>query len=159
MFSMNLRVPLKFLHPFIAGLFLFLGISMPTMANQTSLDLTQYKGKVIYVDFWASWCGPCQKSFPAMNSMREQYNDDDLVMLAINVDNDKSAAAQFLQKHPAKFDVIYDPDGVIAEQFQVEAMPSTYIFDQSGKAKYLHKGFRAGDKAKLKEYINQLLQP
>jgi thiol-disulfide isomerase/thioredoxin len=159
MFSMKNPAPLKLFTGLITGLIIALNLSMPVVAKQTTLDLSQYEGKVLYVDFWASWCGPCHKSFPAMNSIREQYQDDDVAILAINLDSDKTAAIEFLQQHPANFDVIYDPEGTIAQQFQVEAMPSTYIFDRTGKAKYLHKGFRSGDEATLKKYINQLLQP
>ena len=122
-----------------------------------TLDLSEYHGKVVYVDFWASWCGPCRKSFPAMNRLTEKYSDNDFILIAVNEDNDPNEADKFLKNYPANFKVIYDPQGDIAKQFQVQAMPSTYIFNKEGVAKYLHKGFRQKDIEVLQQHIESLL--
>lgn len=156
---MSQKYSSKLLNCALFFLTLLLQSPSPSFANPKNLDLSQYEGKVIYVDFWASWCGPCRKSFPWMNQLQSQYKDEEVVILAINVDSDPAEAQKFLQQNPAHFKVLYDPKGEIAEQFQVEAMPSTYLFNRDGVVKYLHRGFRKGDEEKLQSYINQLLKP
>lgn len=111
-------------------------------ANEVPLfDINEYQGKIVYLDFWASWCIPCRKSFPWMNKMHQQYSSDELVIIAVNLDKKKSLADDFLQENPAKFKVIYDPKGQLAKHFHIKGMPSSIIFDRNGKPVVAHTGF------------------
>lgn len=111
-------------------------------AGDTDLDVKDYRGKVVVLDFWASWCVPCLRSFPWMNAMQSKYGEDGLVFIAVNVDRDGDDAAAFLRKNPANFEIRYDPDGKLAEQFEVLAMPSSYVFGRDGQAIARHLGFK-----------------
>jgi len=103
--------------------------------------MEQHKGKVVYVDFWASWCVPCRKSFPWMNAMQAKHQQDGLVVLSINLDAQAALAEKFLQQTPANFAIIYDVKGKLAKKFKLKGMPSSYLFDRQGKLISAHSGF------------------
>jgi len=119
--------------------------------------IASHKGKIIYLDFWASWCGPCRKSFPWMNDMQEKYLKQGLVIISVNVDNNKALADEFLAEVPASFNVVYDPKGKVARKFKLKGMPSSYIFDRSGKVVSTHVGFTESKIKKYEEELNILL--
>ena len=119
--------------------------------------IASHKGKVIYLDFWASWCGPCRKSFPWMNNMQEKYQQQGLVIISVNVDNSKALADEFLAEVPANFNVFYDPKGKVARKFKLKGMPSSYIIDRSGKMVSAHVGFTESKKMKYEEELKTLL--
>ena len=106
-----------------------------------ALDLAQYKGKVVYLDFWASWCGPCRKSFPWMNAMERKYAAQGLVVVSVNVDEKRADADAFLKAVPADFPVIFDTQGTLAAQYQLIGMPSSFIIGRDGKLLKSHQGF------------------
>ena len=106
-----------------------------------ALDLAEYRGKVVIVDFWASWCVPCRQSFPWFNAMYDEYTDDGLVILGVNTKDDDAEAQQFLEEFPAKFEIFYDPEGQLAQEFGVVAMPSSYVFSRDGELDTRHLGF------------------
>ena len=110
--------------------------------------------EVVWVDFWASWCTPCRRSFPWMNAMQDKYGDDGLVIIGVNVDSDPAEAASFLASYPPDFEIRYDPDGELATEFGVVAMPSSYVFDRDGELVERHLGF----KVKLQDEYETLLR-
>lgn len=126
-------------------------------AEVPSLDLDQYRGQVVYVDFWASWCGPCRASFPFLNRMHEQYRDAGLTIIGINVDDKRTDADSFLSKIPANFQIIYDHDGVLARRLGVSAMPHSFLYGRDGELIQQHKGFRKEDPAPLEQAIKTAL--
>ena len=117
------------------------------------LDLASHKGKVVYLDFWASWCKPCRESFPWMNGLLSKYPADKFTVITINLDAETSEMQRFLDKIPAKFDIYQDASGSIAEKFQLEAMPTSYLIDADGKEVSRHIGFYT---SKIKEYEREL---
>lgn len=122
---------------------------------QVSLD--QHKGKLIYLDFWASWCSPCLKSFPFMNELQEQYRDDGLVVIAVNLDKDNQDALDFLKGTPVSFFVGQDTLGKLATDYDVKIMPSTYLIGRDGQIKEVHHGFKSSDKDRIKQLITSHL--
>ena len=113
--------------------------SLPGRTGTVSLD--SLKGRLVYVDFWASWCEPCRRSFPWLNTLRERYADRGLTIVAINLDKDRRAADAFLEKFPASFLVAYDPTGKTAEAYRVSAMPSSFLIGPTGTLLSSHAGF------------------
>jgi len=120
--------------------------------------LSDYRGKVIYLDFWASWCAPCRDSFPWMNAMQEKYASQGLEVIAINLDKERTKAKHFLEALPAGFTVAYDPEGAVAEHYQVSVMPSSYLIGRDGTVVGRHRGFHSRDEAKLEQKLIELLQ-
>lgn len=125
--------------------------------NNGEISLEQYKGKVVYVDFWASWCVPCKHSFPWMNDIQKRYGDKGFKVIAINLDKDKKDAHTFLTMHPADFTIAYDPEGVAAEAYRVKVMPTAYLIDRKGNLVKSHKGFKIEQSGEMEEAIRNLL--
>lgn len=137
---------------------LLLSLSIPaTSGPADKLDMTQYKGKVVYVDFWASWCIPCKKSFPWMNAMHQKYQRLGLEIVAVNLDENPADADKFLAAHPAKFTIIRDPKGKLAQQYKVQGMPTALIFSADGKLVDQHIGFNPKDSQKSERLLRKLL--
>lgn len=122
-----------------------------------SVDLKQLRGHVVLVDFWASWCGPCHESFPWMNQMYEQYKDEGLRVIAINVDSDTRQAKAFLKRVPAYFTVAFDPDGKTPDAYGVMGMPSSYLVGPDGRIRARHIGFHKNRTADYEASIRKLL--
>jgi thiol-disulfide isomerase/thioredoxin len=120
-------------------------------------DLQNYKGQVIYVDFWASWCGPCAKSFPFLNEMHEQLKGQGLQIVGVNLDENADDAKTFLAKYPASFTVVADVSKQCAKDFEVKAMPSSYLIDRKGVVHHVHLGFKPGEAKELKLLVEKLL--
>jgi thiol-disulfide isomerase/thioredoxin len=123
------------------------------------VDLAALRGKVVYLDFWASWCGPCRQSFPWMNELQRKLGGDDFVVLAVNLDQERADADRFLSAVPADFRIAYDPDGVLPERYQVRGMPTSVLLDRDGKVVFTHEGFRLKDREMLETRIRAALAP
>jgi len=128
--------------------------SLSQSENTLKQALAKHKGQVIYLDFWASWCGPCRKSFPWMNKISTKYQEQGFVVISVNLDADKTLAQDFLSKNTANFSVIYDPQGDIAQRLNIQGMPSSLIIDRQGKIQQAHTGFFT---KKIKLYEAQLM--
>ncbi len=125
--------------------------------EQLDALITQHRGDVIYVDFWASWCGPCRKSFPWMNKIQNEHEASGFNVISINVDAEHDLAEVFLKENPASFEVIYDPKGELAHFFKIQGMPSSLMISKKGKIKYTHSGFFTKNIQKYEQEIQQLL--
>jgi peroxiredoxin len=128
----------------------------PLGENKTK-DLQQYKGQVVYVDFWASWCIPCAHSFPFLNELHQEFKDKGLQIIGINMDENTEDAKDFLAKTPAKFTIVSDASTQCAKDFDVKAMPSSYLIDRKGIVHHIHQGFRSEDIKKLRALVEHLV--
>lgn len=125
---------------------------------EPALNLQQYRGQVVYVDFWASWCPPCLKSFPFMNEMHREFEGKGLQVIAVNLDEQAEDAHGFLQTYAADFAVAFDnASRDCARAFDVKAMPSSYLIDRKGIIRHVHLGFKADETGQLRSLIEQLL--
>lgn len=105
------------------------------------VSLADYRGKHVYLDFWASWCAPCKRSFPWMSDLQERYGRSGLVVVAINVDAVRADAERFLAASPAGFTIAFDPAGAVARQYAIKGMPSSVLIGPAGQVLYVHEGF------------------
>lgn len=126
-------------------------------ATLPALDLAAYAGKVVYVDFWASWCAPCRRSFPWMQSTQQALADRGLVVLTVNVDEDPRQAERFLQEVGGGLPVVFDSRGKLAELYQLQGMPSSFVVDRHGAIRFKHRGFRTSDPVNYTAELRQLL--
>jgi thiol-disulfide isomerase/thioredoxin len=132
--------------------------SLPSLQQDKQVALQQFAGKVVYVDFWASWCAPCRVSFPQLNKLHEKLKAKGFEVVAINLDEDKASAEQFLKDIPVGFSVLRDSTGEWADKFVVESMPTSFIVDKKGVVQHIHHGFTNDDVADLEKKITSLLE-
>jgi len=111
-------------------------------ADDAALNLDEYRGKVVIVDFWASWCVPCRRSFPWLNSMHDKYADRGLVIVGVNLDLERAEADRFLAEFPPRFRIHFDESKDLAHEFDVVAMPSSYLIGRAGEIVDRHFGFK-----------------
>ena len=130
--------------------------SLPTAAGDT-VALEKLRGRVVYVDFWASWCGPCRRSFPWMNEMHRKYGNQGLAIVAINVDKKRADAERFLSQVPATFTIVYDAAGVTPSAYDVKGMPSSYLIDAAGKIVAIEQGFRDERAGELEAQVRTMI--
>jgi cytochrome c biogenesis protein CcmG, thiol:disulfide interchange protein DsbE len=132
-------------------------LAAATAQANAPLDLSTFKGQVVYVDFWASWCAPCRQSFPWMQSMKNAYGSQGLAVVAVNLDENRADADKFLQRFHPDFEIRFDPQGTLAEAFKVEGMPTSLVVDRHGVVRYTHIGFRPDDREALEKQLRSLL--
>lgn len=118
-------------------------------AGAGPVSLSSLKGKVVYVDFWASWCGPCRQSFPWMNEMQTKYGPQGLQIVAVNLDAKRADADQFLAQLPPRFSIAFDAKGESAKRFGVKGMPTSVLIGPDGTVLAVHQGFNDEDRSKL----------
>lgn len=131
-------------------------VALPLLENGVPGKLStleDYRGKLVYLDFWASWCGPCRQSLPILNDIRAQFANDDFEVLAINVDEKLSDALKFLKKYPVDYPVLLDPKGQSPRAYGVPGMPTAYLIDEQGIVIYKHSGFHKKDKILIEKLI------
>ena len=126
-------------------------------ARGDMVSLESLHGQVVYVDFWASWCGPCRRSFPWMSAMQKKYGAQGLEVIAINVDKRRADADRFLAQVPAQFTTVFDPSGATPGSYDVKAMPSSILIDADGNVALVEEGFRDERRDALEARIRALL--
>jgi cytochrome c biogenesis protein CcmG, thiol:disulfide interchange protein DsbE len=126
--------------------------------KQGNVKLSDYKGKAVYLDFWASWCGPCKQSFPWMNEMHTKYAAQGFAVVGVNVDAKQADATGFLEQTPAKFDVVFDPKGTSPRAYGVKGMPSSVLIGPDGKVLAVHAGFKDEERGALEDKIKSALK-
>ena len=131
-----------------------------TLAARSGQDvsLAQYRGQVVMINFWASWCGPCRQEMPLLESIYKKYNKMGFTMLGVNVEPDSNAANEWLKATPVSFPILYDRDSKVSKLYDVAGMPSTVIIDRSGKLRVLHRGYKPGDENEYLDSIRSLIR-
>ena len=132
-------------------------ISLPFLNQQSELDLKQLKGKVVYLDFWASWCGSCRVSLPLLSELRSELTKNGFEVVGVNVDAKPKNGIEFLEKVPVSFPVLSDPKGKTPELYRLKGMPTSYLIDKKGLIRHVHVGFKKGDMLKIREQVLALL--
>ncbi len=117
-----------------------------------------YRGKVVYLDFWATWCPPCRKSMPALNKLRNELVSSGFEVVAINLDEKQEDAEQYLKKYPVDYPVIFDSTASCPKVYELKGMPTSYLIDQQGVIQDVHIGYRHGDIKKIRNKVQALLE-
>ena len=126
-------------------------------ADGSAFDWSVLRGKVVLVDFWASWCGPCRQAFPAYDALFKRHADEGLIVLGVNVDEQRANADRFLKAMPVAFDVVFDVGGKAPEAYGVKAMPSSYVVGRDGRVRAVHLGFKPSDAAGIEAEVREAL--
>lgn len=121
------------------------------------VDVASLSGKVVILDFWASWCAPCKEELPQLEKLYKKYKDRGLVVVGISVDDDAENVKTFLKQMHLSFPIAHDKGHVVADRFHPPRMPSSYIADRKGIVRHVHGGFRAGDERQMEAEITALL--
>jgi len=131
--------------------------SAHALDGDSTLSLGAYKGKVVFLDFWASWCGPCQTAMPLIESLRNEFPADQFQVLAVNVDQDPQKAKAFLSRRKVGYPSVSDPEGRLPATYGLKTMPTSYLIDRNGVVRAVHPGFRASDLDGLRAQIRALI--
>ena len=150
-----------------------LSVALPALAGPTGapappfalasssggeVSLAQYKGQVVMINFWASWCGPCRQEMPLLESIYKKYGRMGFTMLGVNVEPDSQAANAWLKQTPVSFPILYDKESKVSKLYDVAGMPSTVLIDRSGKLRMLHRGYKPGDENEYLDSIRALIR-
>lgn len=164
---------MKSLKPFIMLLLLYPALSQAATKGEAAADfslpalsengdgptlsLADYRGKVVYLDFWASWCPPCLVSMPLLDDLRKRYLDKGFEVLAVNINRDSLDAVDFLLDRPVTYPVLADPEGKTPALYRIKSMPSSFLIDREGNIRLRHEGFKPSDIELIEEHLNILL--
>lgn len=131
-----------------------------TLASNQSrnLKLSEYRGDVIMINFWASWCGPCRQEMPLLDSMYKRYKNLGFTILGVNVEENSADANKVLQKIPVSFPILYDRTNKVSKMYKIDAMPSTIFIDRDGNMRYLHRAYKDGDEQQYDQWIRKLVR-
>lgn len=123
-----------------------------------NIKLSELRGQVVMINFWASWCGPCRQEMPILDQLYQRYEPMGFTLLGVNVEEDSAAAEKVLREIPVSFPVLYDSKNQVSENYQVRAMPSTFLIDRDGKVRYLHKGYKPGYEDEYQQQVRELIR-
>lgn len=123
-----------------------------------NLKLSEYRGEVVMINFWASWCGPCRQEMPLLDELYKNYQPLGFTILGVNVEENPQKAKSLLKDIPVSFPVLFDTDNTVSRLYDVVAMPSTVLVDRAGNVRYLHKGYKPGYEQSYQEQIRSLIR-
>lgn len=129
-----------------------------TARSGANVSLGQYKGQVVMLNFWASWCGPCRQEMPLLDSIYSKYKRMGFTLIGVNVEPDSKSANDWLKQTPVSFPILYDKESKVSKMYDVEGMPSTVIIDRAGKVRVLHRGYKPGDENEYLDSIRTLVR-
>jgi peroxiredoxin len=122
-----------------------------------NLRLNEYRGQVVLINFWASWCGPCRQEMPLLDRIHQRYSDAGFAVLGVNVEGTLAPAQETASKTGVTFPVLVDENQRVSELYDLESMPSSVVVDRDGVVRYVHRGYKPGDEAKYLEVVKQLI--
>jgi len=117
------------------------------------LALADFRGQIVLLNFWASWCGPCRQEMPILEQLNRQYHGKGVTLLGVNVEPDSAAAVAWLKATPVTFPILFDTESKVSSLYEVAGMPNTVIIDRKGLVRYIHRGYSAGAE---NDYLNQI---
>ncbi len=132
--------------------------AIESLSGNGNVSLGAFRGKVVYLDFWASWCAPCLVALPTLDKLRHELPEGQFQVLAVNLDRDLDKARNFLRDHKIGYPSGTDPEGQVAETFELDTMPTSFLIDRNGVVRYVHRGFRKGDIDEIRAQIRKLLR-
>lgn len=132
-------------------------VSGSSLSGRGTVNLSQHRGSVVVVDFWASWCEPCAEAMPALERIYQRYRQQGLVIIGVSEDRTANNARGFLERAHVSFPVLHDADHSVANRYRPPTMPSTYVIDRQGVVRHVHSGYRSGDARRLEQEIRDLL--
>ena len=124
----------------------------------SNLRLEEYRGQVVLINFWASWCGPCRQEMPVLDQLHQRYEDTGFSVLGINVEGEVEPAQKIVDKTNVTFPVLIDTEQAVSKLYDLKAMPSTVVVDRDGNVRYVHRGYKPGDEAKYVEVVKTLIR-
>jgi len=123
-----------------------------------NIRLNELAGQVVLINFWASWCGPCRKELPKLESLHQKYKDLGVTIIGINIDENPELSKKILKDIEVNFTVLYDPENQVSQQYEIESMPSTFLVDKKGLFRFRHNGYLPGYEDKYDQQIKQLIR-
>lgn len=124
----------------------------------SNLRLEEYRGQVVLINFWASWCGPCRQEMPLLDRLHNRYEDTGFAVLGINVEGDVAPAQEVVAETNVTFPILIDDGQKVSQLYNLKAMPSTVVVDRDGVVRYIHLGYKPGDEAKYVEVVKELIR-
>ncbi len=123
-----------------------------------NVRLAEQRGKVVMLNFWASWCGPCRKEMPLLDAMYQRYSSAGFVLYGVNVEEDNTDAKKLLKELGVTFPVLFDTESKASSLYNVDAMPTTVVIDKKGQVRYVNRGYKDGDENKYRDQIRELIK-
>ncbi|UTA47894.1 TlpA family protein disulfide reductase [Simiduia sp. 21SJ11W-1] len=123
-----------------------------------NIRLSDLRGQVVMLNFWASWCGPCRQEMPLLDELSKRYSRAGFTLLGVNVEQDTAAGEKYLQDTPVNFTILWDPTSQVSKMYNIDAMPSTVMIDRDGNMRYLHRGYKPGYENDYKKQIKELIR-
>lgn len=127
-------------------------------ASGENLRLSELRGEVVMINFWASWCGPCRQEMPLLDELYNQYRPMGFTILGVNVEEDSTKARKMLTENPVTFPVVFDNKSAVSKLYNVVAMPSTVLVDRDGNVRYLHQGYKPGYEEAYQQQVRALIR-
>ncbi len=127
-------------------------------ASGENIKLSELRGQVVLINFWASWCGPCRQEMPLLDELYQRYEPLGFTMLGVNVEKDSNDALRLLEESPVTFPILFDQENAVSKMYDVNAMPSTVLVDRDGNVRYLHHGYKPGYEDEYQRQVRALIR-
>jgi peroxiredoxin len=169
MSKLDIKLNIQILASILFGLFIAISATADTLKGKApdftlksntgkNFKLSEFRGQVVLLNFWASWCGPCRQEMPLLDKIQQRYSALGFTVLGVNVEEDSSKAKAMMKAVPVSFPILYDTQNTVSKKYKVSGMPSTVMIDRDGNMRYLHKGYKAGDEQQYKKWVKQLIR-